>query len=186
MNQIISTELLKGYGEPQWYAKDHFIQTPDKKYALYFYNIKEESMQAYYANLAIFSENKFDSPLLSSGKVRIWYIHRQTLTYAQISGCLIFRMPEMNKVFNPLKPVFPYLLIKPETSQFSLIDWDVTSIYYSLEEISENIVVVKEESPKELDRFNAVRRTGEIININELTWYNFKQFDDASDIYVNR
>lgn len=191
MDQVIATETLKGYKEPQWYAKDYFIETPDKKYALYFYNIEEVSMMLYFSSLAIFAGNKLDNPLLGSGKVRVWYSKEKMVTYAQKSGCLIFRMPMMNIKLNPLKPEFPYLLIKPETGQYSFIDWDVTSIYYSLQEVSENIVGVKEASPKELDQRNLkqpdfVRRTGEIVNLNELSWYDFAKFDDAWEIYINR
>ena len=185
MDPIIATEILKGYKKPP-YDDDYFIETPDKKYALYFYNVEEVTMMNYFANLAIFAENKFDSPLLSSGKVRFGYSRDRTFTYAQKSGCLIFRAPVMNKKFNPVKPEYPYLLIKPETSQFSFIDWDVTSIYYSLEEVSENVVIVKEKSPQQLDRLNYVRRTAEMIDLIALSWYDLTQFDDAVEIYINR
>ena len=76
-------------------------------------------------------------------------------------------------------------MIKPKSGQFSFLDWDVTSIYYSLEETDENLLSVKEESPKELDRFNGLRRTGEKINLNELIWHDFRDFDNAREIYNN-
>jgi len=37
-----------------------------------------------------------------------------------------------------------------------------------------------------LDQLNYVRRTGEMIDLNKLTWYDFTQFDDAREIYINR
>jgi len=181
MSSIISTEKLKGYKNPIC-IDDYFVETADKKYSLYFYNIEEVTMMAYFANLAIFAENKFDSPLLSSDKVWIWYSNAKTFTYAQKSECLIFR----TSVRIAGKSTYPYLLIKPPIKQFALLDWDVTSIYYYLEEIDENIVLVKEQSPQNLDRLGYLRRTGEMIDLNKLTWYDFIQFDDAREILMNR
>jgi hypothetical protein len=181
MNPIIKTEILKGY-KPPVYNDDCVIETADKKYALYFYNIEEQTMLAFYPNLAIFAEGKFDCPLLNSGKVSIWYSNVTTFPYGQKSTCLIFTMP--TRKTGGLN--YPYLLIKPQSSQFALIDWDVTSIYYCLEEVAENMMVVKEKSSYDLDRLNYLRRTGEIIDLNKLTWYDFTQFDDAREIYKNR
>src|ERR1700761_9577733 len=98
MDPVIATSILKGYKEPQWYAKDHLTETPDKKYTLYFYNVVEGSMMAYYANLAVFAEDKFDSPLLSSGDVWIWYRTRKPFIYAQRSECFILEMPADGKL----------------------------------------------------------------------------------------
>lgn len=181
MEPVLKTEILKGYKDPLW-GDDYFIETADKKYALYFYNIDEVRMGAYYAYLAIFAENKFDRPIVSSGKVWIWYSNARTFTCAQKSACLIFK----TSVRKAGEVEYPYLLIKPEIGQFSFIDWDFTSIYYSLEELGENIVVVREESPQYLDRPDHVRRTGEMIDLNALTWYDLAQFDDALEIYKNR
>ena len=181
MKSFIITDNLKGYKKPQ-YVGDYYIETVEKKYALYFYNIENVAMMSWYANLSIFSENKFDIPILSSGKVCIWYFEDTTFTYAQKSECLIFIMSFAQSG----KPSGPYLFIKPRTGQFSLIDWDVTSLYYSLVEVDENILIVKETSPKDLDRLNYLRRTGEIINLTELIWYDFAQFDDTREIYLNR
>jgi hypothetical protein len=124
MSPVIKTEILKGYKIPP-YDDDYFIETADKKYALYFYNLEEVRMMTYFANLSIFAENKFDSPLLSSDKVWIWYARAETFTYAQKSACLIFT----TSVRKTGEVTYPYLLIKPKTSQFSFIDWDFTSIY---------------------------------------------------------
>jgi len=177
----IATEKLKGYKNPT-YTDDYFIETADKKYALYFYNIEETTMLAYFANLAIFAENKFDSPMLSSDKVWIWYSDVKKFSYAPKSACLIFK----TSVRITGNVSYPYLLIKPEAGKFALLDWDVTSLYYFLEEVKENIVLVKEGSSQSLDQLNYVRRTGEMIDLNKLTWSDFTQFDDAREIYINR
>jgi hypothetical protein len=181
MSPIIPTEKLKGYKNPT-HTDDYFIETADKKYALYFYNIEEVTMMAYFANLAIFAENKFDSPVLSSDKVWIWYSNIKTFTYAQKSACLIFKTSV--RIAGEL--TYPYLLINPLVKQFAFLDWDVTSLYYFLEEVEENIVLVKEGSSQSLDKFNYVRRTGEMIDLKKLTWYDFTLFDDAREIYINR
>jgi hypothetical protein len=183
MNPIIATEILKGYKKPP-YDDDYFIETPDKKYAVYFYNVEEPKMMQTFAKVAIFAGGKFDSPVANSDKIWIWYSTK--FSYAQKSACLIFIAPEMKKTVSQFRFHPPYLLIKPGTRQFSFIEWDFTSIYYSLDEVSENVLVVKEEKPKDFfDRYNYAIRTGEMIDLNALTWYDFTQLDDAQEIYVN-
>jgi hypothetical protein len=46
--------------------------------------------------------------------------------------------------------------------------------------------MVKEKSPENLDRLKVIRRTSETIDLNELTWYDFTEFDQALEIYRNR
>lgn len=173
MPPIINTQILKSY-KTSPYDDDYFVETQDKRYGLYFYNIEEVRMMTNFTCFAIFGEGNFDKPLLNSDAVRVWYFKEETFTYAEQSDCLIFMFGR------------PYLLIKPQTQQFSFIEWDFTSIYYTLEEIGKDVLLIKEKYPEELDRHNVVRRTGETINLTGLIWYDFGQFDNALKLYRSR
>ncbi|HEY4196909.1 MAG TPA: hypothetical protein VGM63_15305, partial [Mucilaginibacter sp.] len=130
----------------------------------------------------IFDYSTPDVPILSSGEVWIWYAKNDTFIYAQSSDCLIFKMPVYQDKIK--KSDYPYLLIKPSTQCFSLIEWDFTSIYYSFDEINTNMIEVKELNSKELDRVNFPRRTGEIFNLDSLIWHDLNEFEDVRRIYL--
>jgi hypothetical protein len=184
MDQSIHIKKLRGYKKTDW-SEDYFVETIDKKYGLWFYNVEEHSMLSYFGHIAIFENNKKNLQILSSGNVWAWYRTNNTFMYPPKSDCLIFRMPAYQGEVS-IKPDFPYLLIKPNSKSFSFIDWDFTSIYYSFDEINTNVIEVKEVSPKELDRVNFPRRTGEIIDFNNLIWHNLRDFDTAIEIYLNK
>jgi hypothetical protein len=177
----INIESLDGYKKTPW-SKDYLLDTIDKKYKLYFYNVDEHSMGSYVGHLSIFEDNKGASKILSSGRIWIDYGQKDTFIYAPKSNCLIFRMPVYQAEIN--KTNYPYLLIKPDGKCFSFIDWDFTSIYYSFDEIEVNIIKVKEQNRSELDRVNYLRRTGKVINLGDLSWHDLKKFDNAREIYL--
>jgi hypothetical protein len=181
MDQAIPIDKLRGYKSTDWTSQDYFIETIDKKYGLWFYNVSEGQMLSYYGHFSIFVNNL---SILSSGSVWVEYRWHDTFVYAEKSDCLIFIMPAYQGE-NGIKPICPYLLIKPDSKCFSFIDWDFTSIYYYFEEIDTNIIEVKEMHPEELDRVNFPRRTGEVIDLNNLIWHDLIDFDSAKEIYLN-
>jgi len=183
MDQNCPVDKLLGYNNTAW-CKDYFIETIDKKYSLWFYNVLEHTMGAYYGHISIFQKNTDNLPILSSGEVWVWYNWDNTVIYAAKSDCLIFRMPAYQGE-DAIKPDFPYLLIKPGSRCFSFIDWNFTSIYYSFDETEVNIIKVKELTPAELDRTDFLRRTGEKIDLGKLVWYELSDFDNAKEIYLS-
>lgn len=179
---MIEIEKLNGYKKTSPYSNDYIVKTSDEKYELCFYNVEEHTMGSYFGHLAIFFNW---ASIVNKGDIWICYLYDETFIYAPKSDCLIFRMP-VYQGEDPIKPDFPYLIIKPEKGLFSFIDWDFTSLYYSFDEVDNDLIKLKEISPKELDRVNHVRRTGEVINLNNLTWNSLDNFDKAQLIYLNK
>lgn len=178
INPELDINILDGYKKIPW-SEDYYAATADGKYSLWFYNVNEVTMGSYYGHLGIF--NKDNLLIISSGKVWIHYNFSSAFVYAQRSDCMIFKMPVYEQEISD----YPYLLVRPASRCFTLIKSDFTSIYYSLEEVNENLLRIVEESPKELDRVNYKRRTGEEINLDSLPWYSLDDFKNAREIYLN-
>jgi hypothetical protein len=174
-------ESLQGYKKTAW-SDDYFVEISDSDYKLCFYTVEEHRMGAYLGHLALFKD---DLQIVSSGNIWIWYSRPSSFIYAKNSDCLIFRMSAF-KNENEIKSELPFLFIKPESKKFSLVDWTFTSIYYTLDEVSANHLEVKEVNSVELDRINSPRKTGEIINLDSLIWYDLSNFNKAQEIYFTR
>jgi hypothetical protein len=179
---MIEIEKLNGYKKTSPYSDDYMVKTPDDKYELCFYNVEEHSMGSYYGHFAIFFN---EVPVVNSGNVWICYLYDNTFMYTPKSDCLIFRMSAYQED-GQISPAFPYLLIKPQNKIFAFLEWNFTSFYYSFDEVDGDLIKIKEIYPEELDRIHHPRKTGEIIDLNTLTWNSLTNFDKALVIYLNK
>jgi hypothetical protein len=76
---------------------------------------------------------------------------------------------------NQLK--FPFLLVKPQEMRYAFIDWNISSIYFGIKEISEDIVQFYGISKNEIQNLNLGFREGEICNLKSLNWLNLAALD---------
>ncbi len=180
----IKTKSLTDYEKIGW-VEDHFVETEDKKYGVYIYNIIEWRMGAYTAQFALFSgkpkptlfsRKAKPTLILNSPKNLIEFNFENTVDYAPKSSCLILKIIASGK-FN-----FPFLFIKPEEKVFAFIKWDSSSIYYGFNEIEKDKIALRETAPREL-RMTNQNREGEIFDISNLTWFDLANFDNLLAIY---
>lgn len=190
MNWKIDKKQLINYQKPKFYNNmEDFTVTCDGKYGVLLYNIYECSMCACYCVFAIYSNSDFKNPLvyLNTDKRPIFYSMKNTYDYVPLSDCLVMVYSIYNK--NSTIPSRPYIFIKPSEKRFALVPWDFTSIYYGFNEISEDILELYEKFPKELDYYEKQdkhkRKTGMIINLKELKWYDTKEIGKVNEIYHN-
>jgi len=176
----IDTSILNAYQQSSW-TNDYFSETTEGRYGVYMYNIDEWRMMSYAGLIAVYTNKDHSESLVNSGITRIWFDSGKTFDYAPLSDCLIFRMPAYKD--GSTKPDFPFLLIKPREKVFAFIEWDSASIYYGLNEIQTEKLIVKEVHPKDLSSVGIIKRTGEIIDITNLVWFDIKNFDQALNIY---
>jgi hypothetical protein len=176
----IDTSILNPYQQSSW-ANDYFSETIGEKYGVYIYNIDEWRMMSYAGLIAIYTSKACSELLINSGVIWVWYDSEKTFDYAPLSDCLIFRMPAFKD--GSKRADFPFLLIKPREKIFAFIEWDSTSIYYGFDEIQKEKLIVKEVHPEDLFNANIIKRTGEMIDITNLVWFDIKNFDGALGIY---
>ncbi len=176
----IDTSILIDYKKSGW-TDDYFLETADRKYGIYIYNIEESRMLSYAGCIAIYEDKGNSKPLINSSKNWIWYDHEKTFDYAPLSDCLIFRKPAYKE--NSNRPDFPFLLIKPKEGIFGFIEWDATSIYFGFNELSIHKLKIKEIHPKEIELLKRPKRTNEIIDLTTIDWFDIKYFDKGIEIY---
>lgn len=179
----INKNLIPNYQKDSDIPEDVFSVTDDNKYGVLIYNIKELRMGSYYGMFAIYSQSDPKAPLINynSDKRAIHYNFKNTFDYAPLSDCFVFIHAAYKK--DSIKPSMPYLFVNPIKKQFSFLDWDYTSIYYGFKEISKDILQLYATYPLELDSRQVRNRTGEHVNLNDLTWYDIKHLNKAYDIY---
>jgi len=171
----INLESLTDYETGGW-VDDYFVETDDKKYGVYIYNIDECSMNAYRGQFALFTDKAKPQLILNSPKNLIEFAFSNTVDYAPISSFIILKIIASGK-FN-----FPFLFIKPDEKAFSFIKSDYTSLYYGFNEIEKDKIALRETAPKELRRINQ-NREGEVFDISNLTWFDLANFDNVLAIY---
>lgn len=179
-NWKIDIAVLKAYKKNDW-AEDYFSETIDEKFGIYIYNIDEWRMMSYAGLIAIYSEKENSKPLISSAVTWVWYDTEKTFDYAPLSDCLIFRKPAYKK--NSSKPDFPFILLKPTEQLFGFLEWNFTSIYYGFKEIEKGKLLVKEIHSKDLNNLSEPKRTNEVIDLNDIVWFDIKNLDEAIEIY---
>lgn len=178
---IIDTKALDKYKLPAWYAKDELIETSNKKYSVYVYNVVEYSMNAYACNIAIYKNSFSDKPLLNSGEVYVDFTLSEFYNYLPSTVFLIFRMLAYKK--GSKKPGYPYLIIKPDTQKFAFIEWEHTSLYYKFDENDDGTIALQEDDSNELNSRKIEQSNGGKFDLSTLHWYGFEEFANAREIY---
>jgi hypothetical protein len=179
----IDKTLIPNYQNDSYSSEDFFSITDDNKYGVLIYNIRECSMCAYYGLFAIYNQINTKVPLINYNidKQAIHFNRKDTFYYAPLSDCFVFVHAANKK--GSTKPSMPYFFVNPSKSSFAFLQWDYTSIYYGFKEVSKGILQLIETSPKELELMHIQRRTGEQVNLDDLTWYDIKHLSKAYDIY---
>lgn len=156
----IDKSLLSYYLQPSW-NNDYIIETNNQKYALFFYNINEVSMGAYFASFAIYNKTNSGKPYFESNDLVAWFEFEKSTYYAKDSDCLIFKIP--NYTNQDSSNSLQILLIKPSKNKYTLLKLNQNIVLSSFKEHSKDqIFVLNEEKPD-----NKIEK---LINLSTQNW----------------
>lgn len=178
MNWNIDSKSLIDYKTPTW-NEDSFIETIDTKYGIYFYNITEESMGAYFCNIAVYRDQDNPTLIIHSAQ-RYWYTSSTPFDYIPDYNCLILK----TTVYNPKTKChdFPFLVLRLKEQQFGFIEFDATSIYYGVSKGTNDAISLTERLPEELEK-RTNKRTGDEFLLNNMLWFDFIQMNKINELY---
>lgn len=181
MDWKIKLNHLAKYKAGGW-TEDFFRTTPDAEYGILIYNIDEWRMGAYGGLFAIFSNKKRPILELNSSETWINFQNNDSFCFLENSDCLVFRLPFLYQEVG-FKEGFPFLLLQIKKKRFAFYDFDISSPYYNLKDLGKNKAEIIEQHPLELQNMEAKSRKGEIIDFDQLQWFDLNEFDRASEKY---
>lgn len=156
----IDKSLLSNYLQPSW-NNDYIIETNNQKYALFFYNINEISMGAYFASFAIYNKTNSGKPFFESKNLAAWFEFEKSAYYAKESDCLIFKIP--NYTNKDSSNSMQILLIKPSQNKYSLLKLNQNIVLSKFKEHNKDqIFVLNEEKPD--------NKIDKLINLSTQNW----------------
>lgn len=159
------------------------IESKDDKYGCLFYLVGEYRMLCYTGLVAIYKNKNAPELIFNSGH---WFDYQFSQTVYYCGDYIVLRKNEM--YFEQSKKTFsPFIVIKPETKEFTIIDFDFTSIYYRVNFLEKNKLKLKLNNPNDLTslRVKVENKDGSIINMKELTFLPFNQLDSALKHYCD-
>ncbi|APZ47427.1 hypothetical protein BW723_14535 [Polaribacter reichenbachii] len=180
LNWNIDKTKLIDYKSESW-SNDYFISSPNNKYGIVVYNINESRMGAYAGLIGIYSNFKNPKIELNSSQTWIYFQDEKTFSFLEKSECIVCRKPASNS--KNLKDGFPFIIINMKNRQFAFLDFNYTSIYYGIEETELFKAKLIEIHPKDIEYLNDKKRTNEIIDLENLKWLEFIDFNRALEKY---
>jgi hypothetical protein len=166
------------------YSSAEIIESNDKKYCCLFYLIDEYRMLCYTGLVAIYTNKSAPELIFNS---RHWFDYQFSETVYYCGNYMVLRKNEM--YFEQSKQVFsPFIVINLESKEFTIIDFDFTSIYYGVEYLEKNRLKLKLNNPNDLTslRVNVENKDGYIIDLTEISFLPFNQLDNALKQYCDR
>ena len=158
---------------------DKFYESPDSRYACLFYTVDEYRMGAYRGLIGIF-ENKQNPKLLVNPKDQ-WFSFNGNRPLGFESDILFLRILAYNEDEN--LSGMPFVLVDLSKRKFGFIDFDFTSIYYSLVFVSGTTYKINLDTPEEIKNRQLANRDSELIDLSDIQFYGFDQFDNALELY---
>ena len=177
-NQILTPK--RGI-DPYIYLYDTFYESADKKYACLLYTIVEWTMMNYSGLIAIY-ENK-EKPKLIVNPTTQWFSFEGDSTLFFDKDFLFIRKNAYNE--NPLLSGIPFIAIDLKNKKFGFIDFDASSIYYSIHYIESNIYKFNLDTPNEIMGSKFANHNGETFNLTTVKFYNIQDLDNTNDLYIN-
>jgi hypothetical protein len=147
-----------------------FFNTPDGKYAIQFYEIKEYGMTKFCSPVKIWEIASERKLLLDSGNVFFEFRFDRTISYMPFAGILCLFYPRVSNSRIDIRNV----LIDLKKSSFSVFD----AFEYDLVEMPQRRLSLRfaprhiylEEQAKHF-----AARDGEIMELDKLSWFQLKQ-----------
>lgn len=163
------------------YVKDLLFESPDQNFACLFYNIDEYRMGFYGGLIAIY-EGK-NRPLLTANPKNQWFDYYGDRSVSFSDKYLFARKLAYNE--NEGLSGTPFVVFDLEKRKFAFIDFDVTSIYYSLAKDQNCLYRFILDYPNELKnmRVKFPSRHGQTVNLGTLNFYPLDNGDDMIQMY---
>lgn len=160
------------------------IESSDKKYACLFYLVGEYRMLCYTGLVAIFKDKDSPELLFNSGQ---WFDYQFSQTIYYCGKYVVLRKNEM--YFEESEQTFsPFIVIDLEARQFTIVDFDFTSIYYGVDYLENNKLKLRLNNPNDLTslRISVENKDGFIIDLTEMLFLPFNQLDTELKQYCDR
>ena len=153
------------------------FESNDKHYCCLFYLVGEYKMLCYTGLVGIYKNKAAPELIFNSGH---WFDYQFSQTLYYCGEYVVLRKNEM--YFERTKQTFsPFIVIHLELKEFTLIDFDFTSIYYSVEPLEKKKLKLKLINPNNLTslRVGVENKDGHVIDLTELAFLPFNQLDHA-------
>jgi hypothetical protein len=163
-----------------WYDDDLY-ENLDKKFSCLFYNIDEYRM-GFYGGLISLFENKYSPTIMANPKGQWFDLNSQNpLIFSD--NFLFLRKLAYNEDENLSGT--PFAIFNLEKKTFGFLDFDASSIYYSLIKTLDNKYKINLDNPNGLNnlRIMPLNRNGEIFDITTIKFYSFDKLDTMTEIY---
>jgi hypothetical protein len=164
---------------PYIFLTDNLFESPNEKYACLFYTVVEWTMCSYGGLIGIFT-NKNNPKLLVNPKNQ-WFDYEGVRSLIFSDDLLFVRKNAYNK--NEKLSGTPFVVFDLSNKIFGFIDFDATSIYYSLIKVQGNIYRFNLDMPEEMKHITLPNRHGQTFDLTTLKFYSFDKLDNILDIY---
>jgi hypothetical protein len=168
---------LDDYNFSYSYAK--LLESPDNSFACLFYAINEYRMGAYTASIAIY-KNKA-APILVSNPENQWFDYKESKSVYFFDDYFFVR--KLAHAVDDRLSGTPFVAFNLQKSIFCFIDFDWTSIYYSLTKVDEEIFQLKVENEYKHYNFDS-SRDNEVFDLKTKKYYSMDQTNDIDVLYL--
>jgi len=160
---------------------DKLFENQDKDFACLFYNIDEYRMGFYGGLISIF-ENK-EAPKLLANPKNQWFDLNSHKPLIFFDNFLFLRKLAYNSDENLSGT--PFAIFDVEKKIFGFLDFDASSVYYSLIKIYNNTYKINLDNPEGLKNLRVMptNRHGEIFDMTTIKLYPFGYLDKMTEIY---
>ena len=165
------------------YVDDTLFEGENEKFACLFYEIDEYRMGWYGGLIGIF-ENK-DQPILITNPENQWFDYNSNSPVIFSDNFLFLRKLAYNN--DERLSGTPFVVFDLHKKVFGLIDFDVSSIYFSPVKIQENIYRFNLDQPDGLERMivKFPNRENETFDLASIKFHSFNKLHRILDIYFD-
>lgn len=163
---------------PYIFLQDKLFESSDKEYACFFYTITEYRMGFYIGLIAIF-KNK-DNPTLIVSPINQWFDYQGEDSIYFFDKFIFVRKLAYNK--NEEISGTPFVIFDLDKNRFGFIDFDWSSIYYSIQKVSGTVFEFYPDDLNELNRLT-ITRAHERFDVSAIKYCSFDQVDNLMELY---
>ena len=166
---------------PYHYFRDELYESPDKKFACLFYTINEYRMGSEAGLIGIFV-NKNKPTLLANPKNQ-WFDYQGDRSLIFSDNFLFLRKLADNQ--NEKLSGTPFVVFDLINRTFCFIDFDATSIYYSLVKVEKSTYKLNLDTPEEIKHITLPNRHGQTYDLTTFKYYAFGELDKIMELYFD-
>lgn len=164
---------------PFFYPFDRLYEDVEHKYACLMYTITEFSMGSYTGLLAIF-ENKEQPRMIGNPKYQ-WFSYNGDRTAFLVNDFLFVRLEAYHQ--DKSLSGWPFVAFNLKEKRFGFIDFNASSIYYSITPVSDTTYKFHLDSPDHIDNRRFINRHGSEFDVKGRQFYDFSLLDSMVQLY---